>query len=297
MKLKSGLKLSLLVALTSSSSLIRADNEVISNAYINRLEGVNLGASVGGTNFLANKLWHNTQAGTLISAADNKIYNNGMMANLFFGNNWIASDGYFTGVELGLNLFGGKQLTMSDNANVNAQVLASNIADEDGFATLNDTLATQTKIMRHFLEPYFDVKLGFLPRPDALLYLRGGINYNKLAIQKNISYNINDSSYNLNNTNTINAGSAISVKTHRNKIGFRVGTGMEYLITPYIGLGANYVYTFYARISSSNTSTMPTAVCDALEGCVTVDSVSVTNSNAKVYDQEAMIQLIYHFGS
>ncbi|HRE32123.1 MAG TPA: hypothetical protein PLD88_09145 [Candidatus Berkiella sp.] len=297
MTFKSSLKLSLLIALASSSSLIRADNEVISNPYINRLEGLNMGASVGGTSFFANKLKHNTQVGTLISAGNNQVYNSGMMANIFLGNNWISSNGYFTGVELGFNLFGENELTMRDSANVNATVLATAVIPEDsGSVTLNDMLATQTKITRHFLEPYFDVKLGFLPRPDALLYLRGGINYNQLAIRNNVSYNVADSALNFGNGNSLNTNSAISVKTHRDKIGFRVGTGMEYLITPQIGLGANYVYTLYARISNNNTATVPVVVCDALESCVISDDTAETNSNTRVHDQEAMIQLIYHFG-
>lgn len=190
MTLKSSLKLSLLIALASSSSLIRADNEVISNPYINRLEGLNMGASVGGTSFFANKLKHNTQVGTLLSAGNNQVYNSGMMANIFLGNNWISSDGYFTGVELGFNLFGENELTMRGLANVNANVLATNEDPEDsGSVTLNDMLATQTKITRHFLEPYLDVKLGFLPRPDALVYLRGGINYNQFVVKSGINLN------------------------------------------------------------------------------------------------------------
>ncbi len=293
MELKSKFNLSLLVLSLSYPTAQAIAKAIPVDPYYNRFAGWTVGAGVGATTFMS-EVSSDTLVGNASTSTENHTYKYGLMGNIFVGDSWITNDGYYYGLELGLNLFAADDLTMSGADQTNITVTAIAFVDS-GTLIYENALSAQNKIKRNALEPYLDLKLGFLMTPDFLAYVRGGINYNQLELYTNGLYQVTVSQASDITTTSLTSNSSLNVKSKKDRIGIRVGAGLEYLLTPNIGFGANYVYTFYPHAKDNSTTAANEIACDVIEGCVVQNTNFIINSNSSNYDQEALVQLIYHF--
>lgn len=230
-------------------------------------------------------------------SANNNVYRYGAMGNLFVGYGQVYDNNAYLGAELGLNFFGARVTTQKSAASNNTEITyTDSFISEIQQLLINNALNANTAITRNSLEPYLDIKLGYVFNPSLLTYLKGGINYNKIEIKNTTSWQ----------TNAVlspiapifpGSGAASLEQSHsRGGLGYRVGAGMEYLLTPQIGLGMEYVYTFYRKVQSEDNGSGTNVACDALEGCQIVSANLANSTHVTVSDQEIMAQLIYHFG-
>jgi hypothetical protein len=67
------------------------------------------------------------------------------------------------------------------------------------------------------------------------------------------------------------------------------------MVTPNIGVSADYVYTWYPRVSTNSSATAEGVYCDPVEGCLVVPSTVSVNAKTTTHDQQVLAQLIYHF--
>jgi opacity protein-like surface antigen len=87
------------------------------------------------------------------------------------------------------------------------------------------------------------------------------------------------------------------VKKSRSRVGYRAGAGIEIMVSPTIGVGGDYIYTFYQNVKASGSTGGRDVTCDVLEGCVSVPATFSTSSRASRFsDQQLVGQMIYHFG-
>lgn len=231
--------------------------------------------------------------------ANGKVYDYNVMGNLFIGYAHVFSNYMYLGGELGVNIYGGNDTELSHSTNSNTTALNGEFGGE---VVYQNQLNSKTKISRDSLEPFFDLKLGWLATPTALVYVRGGINYNTIKVENSAAFQTNgesiyipydDSQY---ITSTATASSNFGSSHKESEIGYRAGIGMEFMVTPELGIGADYVYSFYPNVSTKGSGTGSDVACDAFEGCQVVDSAVSNSAKATVSDQQVTAQLIYHFG-
>lgn len=321
MELKSPFKLSLIFLLTAAPAVVLAQS---SDCRLCNFNGWTVGLGLGASTFMTNNqsdtaLTSNhpsfdveetlllapvTPGNAVSNSSHNNIYRYGGMGALYVGYGRELENHMFLGAELGVNFFGPTRTNMHNDATSNSDV--SFTMSDQGFlneAVVNTSLDSQTKVTRHAYEPFLDIKLGWLMTPTALAYVKGGLNYNTLEVKNNSSYTANGTviveqdSY-PGNFPLTGAGQAGLDNSHsRTGVGYRAGIGMEVLITPEFGVGADYVYTFYPKVTTSGGNANGTDVaCDAFEGCQVVAANISNTAKARIYDQQVMAQLIYHLG-
>jgi len=256
------------------------------------------GFGVGATTFMTDT----TTDVTFASAADfskNTVAKYGPMASLFVGTSQVFNDDWYLGVNLGLNILGATKTKLSNLQSANV-IVTNTDSTLDIISTVhyNSALYTNTTVRRDLFEPFVDLKAGYLATPNVLTYLSAGLSYNRIKIQTESTFRAQASNNTVgvfSGTNTSDMTTSVFSSSHKNQvIGLRAGAGLEYLINPHLGLGANYIYTFYPRVRSSNVGVGQDVACDALEGCTTT-TTDVSNTNhSKLFDQQILLQLVYH---
>jgi len=321
MELKSPFKLSLIFLLTAAPAMVLAQP---SDCRLCNFNGWTVGLGLGASTFMTNNQSDTTLTsdhpsfvvpvpvlapgiatpGNAVSSSQHgNIYRYGGMGTLYVGYGRELENHMFLGAELGLNVFGPTRTNSHGGSTTNTDV--SYTDTEIGFlneAIVNSSIDSQTKVTRHSFEPFLDVKLGWLMTPTALAYVKGGINYNTIKVKNNTSYTANgtvlieEDSFPGNFPLTGTGSAGLDNSHSRTGVGYRAGIGMEVLITPELGVGADYVYTFYPKVTTSGGGTGTDVACDAFEGCQVVAANVSNTSKARVYDQQVMAQLIYHLG-
>jgi opacity protein-like surface antigen len=218
------------------------------------------------------------------------------MGSLFAGYGHVFPNYIYLGSELGMNIFGANETELPHS------VTAANFGSEFGDVVfnVNKSLTSKTTVKRNTLEPFLDVKFGFLSTPTALVYLRGGINYNDIRLKQQSTYQASGSGLNVLLTqpplDEVSTAYTITNKDSRSGIGYRLGAGTEFLVTPSMGIGFDYVYSFYPKVKHSTSGTATDVACYSLEGCVVTPGTFTSESKATSSDQEVLAKLIYHFG-
>jgi hypothetical protein len=62
-----------------------------------------------------------------------------------------------------------------------------------------------------------------------------------------------------------------------------------------MGVGADYVYSFYPTYHTNTTANTLTSVCDAVSGCSSVASTVTNSTKTSLSDQQVMAKITYHF--
>jgi opacity protein-like surface antigen len=236
-------------------------------------------------------------------SANNNIYRYGAMGAIYVGYGNVFDNNVYLGAELGLNIFGATNTSQKGASNSNIDV--SGAADDDigidNQTIMQNALNAKTTVTRNSIEPFLDIKLGYLVTPTMLAYIKGGINYNDLEVKTSSSYQssgllIENGVPHSNFPLSASGSNGASGSNSKNGIGWRAGIGMEVMVTPQLGVGGDYVYTFYRQVSANASGVGTDAACDAVEGCVTTTSSMTQSGKATIDDQEVMAKLIYHFG-
>ena len=212
--------------------------------------------------------------------------------------NCLDTMGRKSGEELGLSIVGAQKISTSNN-NENTTITTQNQNSViEKTISINNALSTVTHVSKNTLIPMFDIKPGFFISPNLLFYGRVGAAYNQFKITSTSYF---QSSGSLINSSNVDLGSAnvtsTLVSSHKKtQIGLRTGLGFEYLITPQVGLGANYLYTSYHKLESQAHTMSNQVACDSYEGCSSNGNgqMKITN-RASVSEQDIMLQLLYHF--
>lgn len=319
MELKSSFKLSLIFLLVSAPTSLAfayADSPCT-------FCGFTAGLGVGATTFMTN-ITSNTDVAsdgifldTTLGTAPGNLYNNyaagnvykyGPMGALFVGYGLVFDNHTYLGAELGVNFLGANETSLRDNPTVTSTSTIFSFGTQTGFMTYNAALMTKTKVTRDSLEPFLDVKAGMLITPTALVYLRGGINYNSLKIKSHSSFNVTGlATENIRSGEELATGTATTAFNFNNShtesvIGFRAGVGGEVMVTPEIGVGADYIYSFYKNINTSASGVGTDVTCNLSNNgnipatCTVIPATVANSAKAKLSDQQVMAQFIYHFG-
>jgi opacity protein-like surface antigen len=230
-------------------------------------------------------------------------YKYGAMGALFVGYGMVFDNHSYLGAELGVNFLGANETKLrSTSTNTVTGTTALPPLFEE-FTSYTSTATTQTKVTRNNVEPFLDIKAGFLVTPTALVYLRGGINYNSLKTKSNSSFNITgvtafDDPGEDSGSDIASAASSLSSTHKKNTVGFRLGIGGEVMVTPEFGIGADYVYSWYKKLNTSASGLGSSVICDEFLGpvCTVVPASVETSTNVKLSDQQVMAQFIYHMG-
>ncbi|VVC74774.1 hypothetical protein AQUSIP_00460 [Aquicella siphonis] len=244
-----------------------------------------------------------TPGNTVNNYARANTYKYGVMGNIFVGYGYVFDNHAYLGGELGLNFLGANDATLKNTTTTNTTMTVTD-SGQEAFGTGNyaNSLFTKTKATRNSVEPFLDLKAGFLITPTALVYLRGGINYNTFKVKTEGSFNAaGNTSYSYNDgietgASSTSTTSAFTASRKKSEIGYRAGIGMEVMVTPAFGVGADYVYSFYRTVKASSNTSSSDVACDIYEGCQVVGANMTNSSKANLSDQQVTAQLIYHFG-
>lgn len=289
-------KLSLICLLIASPPT----NSLTTNQSTSYPNGFSLGAGVGVTSFMTNTFQHVSAANTS-DVEKNLAFKYGAMGNIFLGYNKKVRDKYYLGGELGLNLLGATTTSLTNTARGTAVVTdAPQFPTPITFTvTTVSSLSTTTTVSSNSLVPTLDIKPGLFLSPEALLFAKIGMSYNQMVIKSNASYQETGTLAGkaaVKGLQTATSSSDFSNSHTSHLIGLRTGLGFEYLLTEHVGVGANYLYTFYNTAKMGATSASNQVACDTYEGCVVNNKGTYTTAvKSTMSDQEVMLQLIYHF--
>lgn len=323
MELKSSFKLSVIFLLAAApTSMAMAAKINYGYATPCSFCGLTLGLGLGATTFMSDLTSSTTvnsdipsfiiegnrsmlatpvEGNSVSNYAKGNIYRYSPMGAVFIGYGMVFDNYTYLGAELGANVFGSTNTSLRSTASHNTSVTSIDTNDNTvGLAVLNKALSSRTKATRNSVEPFLDLKAGWLMTPTALAYIRGGINYNTLKVKTNSNFQADGAMFaNVPSNFPVTASTSSSFETSRKKseVGYRAGIGMEVMITPEFSVGADYVYTFYQDVKVNGSGTGSDVACDALEGCQVVTADNANSTKAHLSDQQVMAQLIYHFGN
>ncbi len=212
----------------------------------------------------------------------------GPMANLYAGYGYLR-DIYYVGANAGLNLVGAKMLNANETTASNI-----NIADTTDVTALYylNTLTTQTKLTRSWIEPFFDVKVGGLITPETLSYGIIGVSVDSVTMRSITIYDTNATVVGA--PPAANTSTVLNYSKRRYLVGLRLGAGSETLITKKIGVAVQYVYTIFPSFNANGAINTAVAVCDTATGCTTTPAVVTNTTRTALTDQQLMAQFIYH---
>lgn len=116
------------------------------------------------------------------------------------------------------------------------------VLEVDG-TTLSGSALTQTKVSLGTCEFDADLKPGILICPNFLVYALGGVAVTEYKICNSGSWTEQGSEVDLQELIA-----SASSHHHKNVVGFRAGAGMEYLVTDYLGISLDYIFSDYGKI-------------------------------------------------
>ena len=154
-----------------------------------------------------------------------------------------------------------------------------NFANHQFTSAFQDSLATSSTVTLNSGEFDFDLRPGFLMDTRTMLYGRvgGALNQLTLNTKNNFSFTTPPTTYD----------SPLSQHKNKNVVGIRLGAGIERSVKQNLSITADYIYTYYGKVSTSGVAN-------------TQDPVVVTNgligrSSASLFTQAAMLGVKYYF--
>ena len=198
---------------------------------------------------------------------------------------------YFIGPQIGLNFLGTSEVNVSNSTVLTSSTVGGGVTIVD-----TDSIFSETKIDRHVVEPFLDLRAGFALSRNALAYFKGGVSYNTLTVKN--ATGINSTVLRLDTETgelieSVQASSRLRFTDTDHRVGIRAGIGGEFMFTPYLSLATDYVYTFHRTLHQDTSGSFNNANC-IIEGCVVESSSFSSANNTKIHDQKVMAQLIYY---
>ncbi len=211
----------------------------------------------------------------------------GPMGNLFLGYGYV-NDIYYVGANLGLNFVGAAMLNTNQTNAFNINITDANDVTAVYYYY---TTTTQTKVSRSWVEPFLDLKLGGLITPETLAYAIAGLSLDNVTTR---SISVYTTTATIPGSDAATANTVLNYSKTRNLLGLRLGAGAEAMLTSHIGVGAQYVYSFFPSFNDSGAINSQAAVCDTENGCATTPAVIRNNTQTVLSDQQVLVQFIYH---
>jgi len=218
----------------------------------------------------------------------NDVYNYAVMGDIFLGYGRLFSYNIYAGAMIGLNIYDANNTRMQDyDSTTTTQGLL--ITD----LTTTNQYQTTTKATRNVVEPYLDFKLGFMLHENAMVYAKGGFNYTETGVKSQTDFT--SISGTIANPAAFIGRTSITSDKKDYDVGYRVGVGTEYMISPNVGIAVDYIYTFYpTRDTGTIIDTGQSTFCD-IDTCIVTDANTAHASRSRLSDQQIIAQLIYHF--
>lgn len=224
------------------------------------------------------------------------VFKFGPMANVFAGYGYL-NDIYYIGANAGLNFVGAKTLNANQTNSSNINTTYTDVVDTAVIDEIN-TLTTQTKVTRSWLEPFIDLKVGGLITPNTLAYAIGGVSLDSVVVRSITTYATSASILTIGGPiPPQTSGSSIALLNYskqRNLVGLRLGAGTETLLTPNFGVSAQYVYTFFPTFNANGATDADISICDPASGCQTTPGTVTNTTRTELNDQQVLVEFIYH---
>ena len=140
-----------------------------------------------------------------------------------------------------------------------------------------EEFVSDTDIKLGSVSYFFDIKPGMLLTQNTVLYLRLGVGVNQIKTA---------------NTTIVDdflvgpAHGELRLFSKNYETGFRVGLGIEDMITSWLSLRADYVYSYYGTYNDTGSSSYSLAI----------GTISATTSLSRITTQTVLIGLAFHFG-
>ena len=148
--------------------------------------------------------------------------------------------------------------------------------------TLGVTSNTRTTLRN--VEYGVDFRPGYLVTPHSLLYAKIGAAFNKLSLTSNLTFSAQSPGFG-------QASFPLTQGNSKTKTALRLGAGLEQQICKYWTVRADYTYTYYGRIATTNS--ISGGVVSPLVGPVTA---ALTNAaKTKVSNHTVMLGLSHYW--
>lgn len=152
------------------------------------------------------------------------------------------------------------------------------------------SLATNTQVKLNNGEFGVDFRPGYLVAPNTLLYGRIGAAFNKISLTTNNTYVVAGSKE---GEGSYSYTSTLPVTNTKNALGLRLGLGAEHYLGNNFALTFDYIYTYYGKVTASNTGN--TTGADDTGSAVITTGGFTGQSSTKVSTQAAMLGIKYYF--
>jgi len=335
MEFKKPFRYSLLFIAMATPCTIFASHNLKGMVEPQYFNGWSVGAGVGATEFSTDKTSHASEFDGLnlqnVQAPDDPlILTNGLLnsysdaaplnfydgvASLFGRYGLVFNKNFYAGAVLGVNFL---DWSNGDNAKLESQNILQvynqlNVTSGTLLYLEGQVQDSEVTVTRDNVEPFFDLRAGYLLTPSTLAYIKGGINYNKISIKA--EENFVSTGATLPNpdgnecdpkTNSCSAQAETNIyhKESSKGIGGRLGAGLEVMICNNVSLAIDYTYTFYPSVNTGNNLDNGKGVAynqqtsDVNPGGFYANDAAVVSSSktGTVSDQQVMAQLIYHLG-
>jgi opacity protein-like surface antigen len=169
---------------------------------------------------------------------DGHAFHSNLMGNVSVGYARVLQQ-FFLAAEFSVNLAEKQEFDWHDN-----EAAETLITLNEAFFT--ETLNTKTKVTIEDSDIILDLRPGIIFAKKFLFYGRLGVAFNELSLEQQATTTLN-----------IFTGPTESVTSHTSKednvAGLRAGLGIEYKLTPYLGINMDYVFTDYGTIEDTLT--------------------------------------------
>ncbi len=206
------------------------------------------------------------------TSAEHAQRKNSAVAALYAGYGYVYQDLYF-GVEGSLNYANYNAKSNKTSAD-SVRAFDSDSPDLVSF-DINNSNSTLVKTKLRKLEPTIDFRPGLLLSPNMIMYGRIGATFNKISVTSEI----NDSSTTTSQGLTYPINSSLSAQQNKNKVGLRLGLGLEHNLCDNATIRVDYVHTHYRGLrSNSKIQRIANVVGDRLTTSSTATVKSISNN-------------------
>lgn len=259
-------------------------------------DGLSMAVGGGGMGYTNSGAYTSTAgAPSTANAVTARSYQLGGVGNIALGYGQHLGTPFYLGGELGLAIYGAKNLATSSTAQSNTTVTNTGLLPASTVNTYQ-VLSTRTTLSQNTWVPFFDLKPGIFVSNNQLIFARLGVNYNELKVRTDSTFYSQGILIDGAPDTLVDTTTNLLFIQKNTRIGLRTGLGIEYLLDEHLGLSANYVYSFYQAVNTSHSGLASQVACDVSEGChVNSDGMYTANGHSKISDQEILLQLVYHF--
>lgn len=157
--------------------------------------------------------------------------------------------------------------------------------------TRSQSIAATTSIKLRHNEYGIDVRPGYLMDTNTLLYGRFGLAFNKMSNETSNTFSFADQDFGVQSSSTLFQANKKSVT------GVRLGVGLERKVTDTLAITADYIYTYYGKVSTTgvrNTTTFGEDEGGEIVAITNLDGLQASSS-ARISTQAAMLGIKYYF--